>query len=612
MLKTFSYLFLLLPLLLLASVKPENVLSASCLKDYQNAYQKHKTHKAFSYASEEKTGKNRCGWGYGYDNLIDAKKTAMKQCTKHNLNAECKLIDVDGKYLVKKGDFSYIEPVPNTTLNDDEKKILMKKANALVLGNCLPFFKKYLEKKGHKAFAYSLDDDGKYACGESSGNGVLISAKRTSIVACQRNKGERGKNKPKSECKVYSQNNKILLAAKDFNVKSIEKSDKYLSKEEYAILLNKSKEIISDGPCLYQMKYYLRGSEHQAYFLANDSKKAKQACGREEGAFSPKVAKEKALKNCEAHVKKLKLKATCKLYAENFNIVGKSEDFGIKKGKEDYIQAIHKGNIVKIKKYISEGMDVNAVSKKDGISPLFVAAGRGDKQFFDELIKRGANIKQKSKDGSSLLIAAAFGKNVNIVRALLKKGLEINLKGNEGNTAIHASLMSLDTYTAGVLMREGADANIKNDKGLTAYDLAKKWKVDLDEMKILNAKEPDHDGTLPLFYAAKYADVEGIKELIGQKADLNHVDNDGRSSLNYAHIDVIEMLVKAGADINHQDEDGETALMSHVFKEEEVKLLLKLGANTSLKNADGETAYDQEKDFKFLSPEVKALLKPKK
>jgi len=327
---------------------------------------------------------------------------------------------------------------------------------------------------------------------------------------------------------------------------------------------------------------------------------------------STSAEKDKDLKKCEAQVKKLKLKATCKLYAENFNFVGKSEDFGIKRGKEDYLHSIHKGNIVKIKKYVLEGMDVNALTKKDGISPLFIAAGIGDKKFFDELIKRGANIKQKAKDGSSLLLPAAFGRNVNIVRALLKKGLEINLKGNKGNTALHASLMSLDIYTAGVLMREGADANIKNDKGLTAYDIAKKWKVDLDKMKTLNAKKPDHDGTLPLFYAAKYADKEGIKKLILQKADLNNVDEDERSSLNYADIDVIEMLVKAGADINHQDRDGETALMCHVLEEEYVKLLLKLGANINLKNSNGETAYDQAKDLKFLSPETLLLLKPKK
>jgi len=607
-----KFLILLFPLLSYGTVNPENILSTACLKAYQNAYQKHKTHKAFSYAREEATGKNRCGWGYGYDDVIDAKKTAMKQCTKHNLNAECKLVDVDGSYLVKKGDFSHIEPAKEMTLSADEKKKLMNEAKVIVQGNCLPFFEKHLAKKGHKAFAYSLDTDGKYACGEYSGKGVLISAKLGAISACQRNKGKRGKNKPKSECKIYAQNNKILLGSSDYNLKLVKKSNKELSKKEYKTHLNKAKEIINDGPCLFQMKYYLRGSEHQAYFLANDTKKGKQACGREEGAFSPKVAKEKALINCKAHVKKLKLKATCKLYAENLNIVGKAEDFGIKKGKEDYIHAIHEGNIVKIKKYVSEGMDVNSVTKKDGISPLFVAAGRGDKKFFDELVKKGADIKQKAKDGSSLLIAAAFGRNVNIVRALLKEGLEINLKGREGNTALHASLMSLDTYTAGVLMRKGADANITNDKGLTAYDLAKKWKVDLDEMKTLDAKKADHDGTLPLFYAAKYADVEGIKELISQKANLNHVDNDGRSALNYAHIDVIEMLVKAGADINHKDVDGETALMSHVFKEDEVKLLLKLGADTSLKNSDGKTAYDQEKDFKFLSPEVKEMLKPKK
>lgn len=160
--KKLSYLLFLLPLFLQATVNPENILSTSCLKDYQNTYQKHQKHKAFSYAKEEKTGITRCGWGYGYDNVTDAKKGAMKQCTKHNLNAECKLVDVDGEYLVKKGDFSYIEPV--------------KEAKTLILGNCLPFFKKHLAKKGHKSFAYSLDADGKYACGEASANGVLANA----------------------------------------------------------------------------------------------------------------------------------------------------------------------------------------------------------------------------------------------------------------------------------------------------------------------------------------------------------------------------------------------------------------------------------------------------
>jgi len=612
MTKKISYLLLLLPLLLQATVNPENVLAGSCLKDYQNAYQKLKTHKAFVYAREEKTGKDRCSWNYGSDTPENAKKSALKNCRKYQLNAECKVVDIDGNYLVKKGDFSYIEPVPKLTLSDDEKKRLMKEAETLILGNCLPFFKKHLLKKAHKAFAYSLDADGKYACGESSGGSVFISSKRIAISACQRNKQERGKNKPKSECKIYAENNKIVLSPSDFNVKIIKKSQKTLSSKEYKKLLDKAKEIINEGPCLYQMKYYLRDSEHKAYYLANDLKKHKQACGRDENAFSPKIAKQNALKKCEAHVKKLKLNAICKLYAVNLDFVGKSEDFGIKKGKEDYREAIYKGNVVKIKKYIAEGMDVNAISSKDGITPIFVAAAKGDKEFFDDLIKRGANIKHRAEDGSSVLIASIFGGNVNIIRFLLKKGLDVNLKGFEGNTALHIALTKFNPYIAGILIRKGADANIKNDKGISAYDLAKTWRVDLDEMRTLDAKKPDHDGTYPLFYAAKNADVEGIKELVAQKADLNKVDESGYSALQFAHIDVMEMLVELGTDIDHQDKYGDTALMSNVTEEEEVKLLLKLGANKNLKNSYGETAYDKAQGVNFLSPEVKALLKPDK
>jgi len=88
--KKLNYLLLLLPLLLQATVNPENVLAASCLKDYQNAYQKLKIHKAFVYAREVKTGKDRCSWNYGSDTPENTKKSALKDCRKYQLNAECR------------------------------------------------------------------------------------------------------------------------------------------------------------------------------------------------------------------------------------------------------------------------------------------------------------------------------------------------------------------------------------------------------------------------------------------------------------------------------------------------------------------------------------------
>lgn len=93
-----------------AEVAPENILTKSCLNSYLNTYKTQKDHKAFVYARESETGKDRCGWGYGYETGEEARKGAMKQCTGFQLNAECIIIDVDGEYLVKEG---ILHPLPN-------------------------------------------------------------------------------------------------------------------------------------------------------------------------------------------------------------------------------------------------------------------------------------------------------------------------------------------------------------------------------------------------------------------------------------------------------------------------------------------------------------------
>ena len=610
-------IILLFSVLTYAKILPENIMTTSCLNSYKIAYKNHKSHKAFSYARETKTGKDRCGWGYGYNTIEEAKQRAIKQCAKYNLNAECHIVDEDGKFMVKKGDYIFITPLDNTPLTKEEKKSLMTEAKPLVLGNCLPFFKDYLNDKGHKAFAYSLDTDGKYACGKIYQSNTSIIAKEGAIKGCETNKAKRGKNKPKSPCRVYAKANDILLKAEDFGIKLEKKSHKYLSSKEYSVYLNKAKKIINEGPCLFQMKYYLRAEEQQAYFLARDAKGV-QACGREEGAFTQKVAKEKALEKCKAMVKKKKLKATCKLFAQNFDFVGKAKDFGIKTGKEDYEHSLHKGNIAKVKEYVADGFDVNMVTKKDNVSPLFLAAGQADKAFFFELIEKGANVKQKVKDGSTLLHAAALGGDPKIIRYLIKKGFDVNAKGTDGMTPLHATLSSLHTYAVGIFMQHGADASIKNDEGISVYEIAKKWKLDVDALKKLDVNKPDHDGTLPLFYAVKKGDREGIKELLALKADINHLDDRNYPALSIGKLEDFEFLIKLGAKVNAKDIDGVTPLMSaanwgfdldEIYKR--VERLLALGVDKKVEDNDGKTAYDRIKDDKRdESKRLKDLLRP--
>jgi len=464
-----------------ADMLPKNVLSKNCLESY-HSYKGDAKHKAFVYAREKETDKDRCTWFYGNSTVEEAIDSAMKKCQSFVLNAECKVIDRDGVFSVPDGTFTSLKPIDDIPLSKEERKKLTDEAKTLILGNCLPFFtKNYLDAKGHKSFSYSIDSNGYYACGYSYSNQTEKISKKRAIKSCQDNKLKRGKKVPKSSCKVYATNKQIVLNAKDFGINIEKKEEVFLSSEEYGKKLAEAKSIMDNGACLQQMKYYLRGEMQQAYYFAKMD--SKQACGREEGAFTLKIAKEKAKESCEKMAKEKNIKVACKLFAQNFEIVAKVSDYIVKMSEKGYEQAIHKGKLKEVKKYIAKGYKLDMQTKKDGITPLFLAAALGDEEFFLELVKKGADLKHKSKDGSTLLHAAVLGRNIKIVEYLLPKGFDINAKGFGGNTPLHAAISVLDINTVKLLLKKGAKTDIKNDKGQMASELFEGLKLNLDELK---------------------------------------------------------------------------------------------------------------------------------
>ncbi len=318
----------LAPNLLLSDMLPENVLGKSCLEYYHN-YEGQANHKAFVYAREKETDKDRCNWSYGYATAQEAIDSAMKGCQSVMLNAECKLIYTDGVYHVPDGTFTPLIPADNTPLTKEEIATRMKEAKSVVLGNCLPFFEKYLSIGEHKSFGYSVDANGNYACGYSYNNQSTKTSKKQAIKSCQNNKAKRGKKAPKSACKVYATNKNILLSAKDYDIKPLAK-EKVLSKETYDKNLKQAQEIIKSWPCLIQYKYFLKSKVHNAFYLVQ-SEDAKQMCGRSEGAFTVEVAKQQAKESCEKHARDKQIKGECKLLAVDLEFVGTKEMFTIPK-----------------------------------------------------------------------------------------------------------------------------------------------------------------------------------------------------------------------------------------------------------------------------------------
>lgn len=93
------------------------------------------------------------------------------------------------------------------------------------------------------------------------------------------------------------------------------------------------------------------------------------------------------------------------------------------------------------------------------------------------------------------------------------------------------------------------------------------------------------DGTTPLMLAARHA-VEGmVDDLINAHAEVDTVDNHGKTALHWAaavnNVEALSSLLRAGAKKDAQTEREETALFlaAREGSYEAVKLLLEFQAN---------------------------------
>lgn len=230
--------------------------------------------------------------------------------------------------------------------------------------------------------------------------------------------------------------------------------------------------------------------------------------------------------------------------------------------------ALWNNNFIGAKLLLDAGANINS---NKYYSALRKAAGDGDLEKVKLLVKWGADVKQVESYGKTALIDAAGNGHTHIVKYLVDQGADINFYGNKF-TAFH-NASKKETYLA--LYEAGAKIDYNENAGLYTPLASELMKNSTITEKAIWLKRKGVNLN---------PHVDNYKNSV-----LTYKASDSAQYNKY-----FETLINFGVDINYKNVDGNTALMLSAKKGdlEKVKILLANSANVNLINNNGMTAYD--------------------
>ncbi|MEE6485606.1 hypothetical protein FKM82_014347 [Ascaphus truei] len=299
------------------------------------------------------------------------------------------------------------------------------------------------------------------------------------------------------------------------------------------------------------------------------------------------------------------------------------------------LQAAREADMARMKKHLSLEM-VNFKHPHTHETALHCAALSPypkRKQVSELLLRKGANINEKTKDFLTPLHIASEKAHNDVVEVLVKHEAKVNGLDNLGQTCLHRAAHCGHLQTCRLLLNSGCDPAIVSLQGFTALQMGNESvqqllqegtpfsNTDADRQLLEAAKAGDIDTvkklctaqsvncrdiegrqSTPLHFAAGYNRVSVVEYVLEHGADVHAKDKGGlvplHNACSYGHYEVAELLVKHGAVVNVADLWKFTPLHEAAAKGkyEICKLLLQHGADSTKKNRDGNTPLDLVKD----------------
>ena len=196
--------------------------------------------------------------------------------------------------------------------------------------------------------------------------------------------------------------------------------------------------------------------------------------------------------------------------------------------------AVATGQLACIEPLLTAGADVNHA--RDGRTPLYWAARKGDGEVLKLLLAHGANVQGWSCDENDPLCTAVRYGRLACVQALLAAGALIGSGRQYGFNALSRAALRGDVKILECLLQHGAAANT----------------------------ESSPFGGPPLLLAAMQGQLACVATLLAAGVDIAGPDSNGHTALHWAacqgHSAVVTYLLEHGAPVNCRSASGETPL----------------------------------------------------
>jgi uncharacterized protein len=142
--------------------------------------------------------------------------------------------------------------------------------------------------------------------------------------------------------------------------------------------------------------------------------------------------------------------------------------------QDEIFIAAQKGDTLSLRRFLYDKPQLVGAYSPEGWTPLHLAAHFGHLETAKELVTEGAEVNSVSKNemANNPLHAAVAGNHTIMVAFLIDSGADVNNKQHGGWTPLHGAVQNGNLGMVRLLVDNGADINLTSDDGMSAISLA--------------------------------------------------------------------------------------------------------------------------------------------